>query len=92
MAKKLKMIEKLNESTKPYNLQVAVGSPMVDKQSGAVTHMVSVNLTIMGEISIVEGRSVQPTHRIVSTTGFGPSIDEAKEAALTEALQYAGVI
>lgn len=93
MAKKSKMIESLNALSKPYNLQVVVGAPRLDKTTGLpVEHTVGINLTIMGEISIVEGRSVQPTHRIVATSATGATIAEAKEAALTEALQYAGVI
>jgi hypothetical protein len=90
--KKAKMIQTLNDLTKPYNLQVAVGAPMVDKTTQAITYSVNVNLIIMEEAKTVEGKTVQPTHRMVNTVGFGSSIDEAKTNALTEALQYAGVI
>lgn len=93
MSKKEKMISELNGLSKPYNLQVIVGSPRLDKTTGApVEFNVTVNLTIMDEPKIIEGKTVQPTHRIVSTSAFGGTIDDAKRAALTEALQFAGVI
>lgn len=93
MAKKDKMIEQLNSSTKPYNLQVIVGAPRTDKTTGLpVEYSVTVNLTIMDEAKTIEGRTVQPTYRTVSTSSFGPTIEDAKKNALSEALSYAGVI
>lgn len=93
MAKKDKMIEALNASTKPYNLQVIVGAPRLDKVTGApVEYQVTVNLTIMDEPKQIDGRTVQPTYRTVSTSGIGETIDDAKKNALSEALSYAGVI
>ena len=85
MAKKDKMIEALNALTKPYNLQVSI-SPGKDIFSASVV------LTIMDEVKVIDGKTVQPSHRIVSTSAMAPTIDEAKKAALTEALQFAGVI
>jgi hypothetical protein len=84
--KKLSMIKKLNDMTKPYNLQVdfAAGKPG--------EFACKVNLTIMEEIKVLDGKTVQPTHRIVTTSAVGATMDEAKENALTEALQFAGVI
>jgi hypothetical protein len=86
MSKKLPMIKKLNESDKPYNLSVQVGG------GKAGEFIASVNLTIMDKPSVIDGRTVQPSHRVVSTQGSGATIEEAKEKALTEALQFAGVI
>lgn len=84
--KKLTMIKKLNDLKNPYNLQVdfAAGKPG--------EFVCKVNLTLMDEIKVVDGKSVQATHRIVTTTSVGPTMNEAKENALTEALQFAGVI
>ena len=91
MAKKEKMIEALNSSERPYNISVQFGAPTM--QGGVPSEFnCMVNLTIMDKITNLDGRSVQPTHRIVQTTGFGSTREEAKKAALTEALQIAGVI
>lgn len=93
MSKKDKMITALNESAKPYNLQVIVGSPRLDKTTGApVEYQVTVNLTMMDEAKVIDGRTVQPTYRAISTSGIGATIDDAKKNALKEALEYAGVI
>lgn len=85
MAKKKSMVYSLNGLDKPYNLQIQIGGKVGE-------YVASVNLTIMSPIQVVDGKSVQPTHRIVSTQGFGDTISKAKDAALTEALQFAGVI
>lgn len=93
MSKKDPMIKSLNDLTKPYNLQVIVGAPRLDKTTGnPVEYSVQVNLTIMDEAKVIDGRTVQPTYRTVATTGIGATIDAAKKAALSEALEYAGVI
>lgn len=92
MAKKAKMIQALNDQTKPYNLQVSVGAPFQSRETNAITYNVTVTLTMMDEIKVVDGKSVQATHRVVSTSGFGASVEEAKNNALEEALQFAGVI
>lgn len=85
MAKKLPMIKRLNELDRPYNLQVQIGGKVGE-------YVASVNLTIMDKPQQIDGRTVQPSHRIVSTQGSGSTIESAKEAALTEALQFAGII
>lgn len=91
MAKKEKMIQELNDLKNPYNLQVNFGAPLI--QNGVITeYNCNVNLTLMDEIKVVDGKSVQATHRIVQTSGVGTTRDEAKKNAITEALQFAGVI
>jgi asparagine N-glycosylation enzyme membrane subunit Stt3 len=85
MSKKSPMIKKLNEIDKPYNLQVQIGG----KENAYVA---SVTLTIMDKPQMIDGRTVQPSHRVVSTQGSGVTIEEAKDKALTEALQFAGII
>lgn len=79
------MIKKLNELDKPYNLQVQIGGKTGE-------YIASVNLTIMNNPQQIDGKTVQPTYRTVSTQGTGVTIAEAKDSALAEALQFAGVI
>lgn len=86
MAKE-KHVKALNDYSKPYNLTMTYG-----QGNAATPFLCSVQLTLMDEIKVVEGRSVQATNRIVNTSAFGLTAEESKDKALKEALDLAGVI